>query len=65
MINPSKAAKFRKQLDEVLTVAFALDNLPDDPNAWTAEQRKQAHDAILRLGAPESFLRRLARQELA
>jgi len=65
MITSTKVAKFVKQRDEVLSVMFALDNLPDDPNAWTAEQREEAKTLILRLGAPESFLRRFARGDLA
>jgi hypothetical protein len=64
-INPNKTSKYRNHLNEVLTVACKLDDLPDDPNQWTADQRKEAHDLILRIGGPESFLRRFARADLA
>ena len=64
MIPASKVSKYAKQRDEIGNVFFALDNLPDDPNTWSDDQRKAAHDLILRLGAPESFLRRLARADL-
>lgn len=63
-MNRNKAAKFRGHLDTVLKAAFALDELPDDPTTWTDEQAREASEAILTLGAPESFLRRFARQEL-
>lgn len=65
MLNPSKCSKYVKQRDEVMNVICALDDLPDDPNTWSAEQRDTAKALILRLGAPESFLRRFARGELA
>lgn len=64
MISPAKTAKYIKQRDEVLAVACALDDLPDDPSTWTDVQRATASALILRLGAPESFLRRLARADL-
>lgn len=63
-VSSNKASKLRKNLDAVLTAAFLLDELPDNPNLWTDEQAVAARDAILTLGAPESFLRRFARSEL-
>lgn len=64
-MKPSKAAKFRTNLDIVLKASFLLDDLPDDPRQWSPEQVTQASEAILSLGAPESFLRRFARSELS
>lgn len=58
------ASKYTSKRDEILAVACALDDLPDDPNVWTPEQRQEASALILRLGAPESFLRRMARNDL-
>jgi hypothetical protein len=63
-VSSNKASKLRKNLDIVLTAAFLLDELPDNPNLWTDAQAIAARDAILTLGAPESFLRRFARSEL-
>jgi hypothetical protein len=65
MIKPTNAAKYAAKRDEVLAVACALDDLPDNPTTWTPEQQRTAHDLILRLGGPESFLRRFARNDLA
>lgn len=64
-MKPANAAKYRAKLDEIGEVFFALDNLPDDPRTWTPEQQREAATLILRLGAPESFLRRFARADLA
>jgi hypothetical protein len=63
-VSSNKSAKLRKNLDIVLTAAFLLDELPDNPNLWSEAQAIAARDAILTLGAPESFLRRFARSEL-
>lgn len=57
-------AKYIAKRDEILQVACALDDLPDDPNTWSADQKTEAAALILRLGAPESFLRRMARADL-
>lgn len=64
-ITTAKAGKFRKNLDVVLKAAFMLDDLADDPREWTEAEAKAAAEAILTLGAPESFLRRFARADLA
>jgi hypothetical protein len=65
MIDSKKSAKWLRNRAEILEVACKLDDLPDDPNAWTPEQRRDASALILRLGAPESFLRRFARGDLS
>lgn len=64
MIPAKKAAKVRQNVDVILKAAFVLDDLPNDPNMWSPSERNAAADAILALGAPESFLRRFARSEL-
>lgn len=64
MLNPAKTTKYRKALDTVGAAFYALDDLPDNPNDWTADERAAAQAAILTLGAPESFLRRFARADL-
>lgn len=64
MIDPRKCSKFRAKRDEALAVLCKLDDLPDDPNTWTDEQKREARSLALRLAAPESFLRRFVRAEL-
>lgn len=63
-VTANKAAKFRKNLDVVLRAAFVLDDLADDPREWSEEEAQLARQAILTLGAPESFLRRFARSDI-